>query len=42
MPAVENVLEIIKNVIAAFKKFFEEIFVMFQPKEEGENADANA
>lgn len=39
MDAVENVLNTIKEVIAAFKKFFEDIIAMFQPKEE-ESEDA--
>lgn len=38
MNAVENVLNTITEIIAAFKKFFEDIIAMFQPKEEGEDA----
>ncbi len=38
MDAFYNVLDTIKEIIAAFKKFFEEIIAMFQPKEEGEDA----
>lgn len=40
MNAVENVLNTIKDVIAAFKKFFEDIIAMFQTKEEGDDANA--
>ncbi len=40
MAAVETVLNTIKDIIAAFKKFFEDIIAMFNPEEdaEGENA----
>ncbi len=37
MQAVESVLETIKGILAAFKKFFEDIIKMFS---EEENADA--
>lgn len=33
MAAVENVLETIKGIIAAFKKFFEDIIKMFNEEE---------
>lgn len=35
MDAVQSVLDTIKDIIAAFKAFFEEIIAMFQPKNEG-------
>ena len=37
MPAVDNILNTIKEVIEAFKKFFEDVIAMFNTKE-GENA----
>ena len=37
MPAVDNILNTIKEVIEAFKKFFEDVIAMFKTTE-GENA----
>ncbi len=40
MQAVENVLEIIKGIIAAFKKFFEDIIAMFNEEDADAETDA--
>ncbi len=42
MEAVQNVLDTIKGIIAAFKAFFEDILKMFNAGKDDTNADENA